>query len=41
MPTGEHRNFMTPFPDWVPDDVARAAATLSIDDARRQLGPWA
>jgi hypothetical protein len=40
MPTGEHRNFVTPFPDWVPDDVARAASALTADDARSQLGPW-
>jgi len=40
MPTGEHRNLVTPFPDWVPDDVARAATTLSLDDARAQLGAW-
>lgn len=40
MPTGEHRNLVTPFPDWVPDDVARASTTLSIDDARAQLGTW-
>ena len=40
MPTGEHRNVVTPFPDWVPDDVARAATTLTIDDARAQLGAW-
>jgi hypothetical protein len=40
MPTGEHRNLVTPFPDWVPDDVARAASALTVDDARAQLGPW-
>jgi hypothetical protein len=40
MPTGEHRNFTTPFPDWVPDDVDRAADALSLDEARAQLGPW-
>jgi hypothetical protein len=40
MPTGEHRNFTTPYPDWVPDDVAAAAAALSLDDARAQLGGW-
>jgi hypothetical protein len=40
MPTGEHRNFTTPFPDWVPDDVGRSAESLSIDEARAQLGPW-
>jgi hypothetical protein len=40
MPTGEHRNITTPFPDWVPDEVARAAQALTIDDARAQLGGW-
>jgi hypothetical protein len=40
MPTGEHRNLTMPFPDWLPDDVASAAAALSIDEARAQLGPW-
>lgn len=41
MPTGEHRNLVTPFPDWVPDEVAAAADALSTDDARAQLGAWA
>jgi hypothetical protein len=40
MPTGEHRNLVTPFPDWVPDDVARAAAELTVDAARAELGSW-
>ncbi len=40
MPTGEHRNFTMPFPDWLPDDAAAAAGSLSIDQARAQLGPW-
>jgi hypothetical protein len=40
MPTGEHRNLVTPFPDWVSDEVARAASVLTVDDARAQLGPW-
>jgi len=40
MPTGEHRNLITPFPDWVPDDVARAAAELTVEVARGQLGAW-
>jgi|SRR4051812_48277774 hypothetical protein len=40
MPTGEHRNMVTQFPDWVPDDVARAATALSVEDARAQLGAW-
>jgi hypothetical protein len=37
MPTGEHRNFVTPFPDWVDDETARAADSLSTDKARAQL----
>ncbi|HEX3764845.1 MAG TPA: hypothetical protein VHW23_39385 [Kofleriaceae bacterium] len=40
MPTGEHRNLVTPYPDWVPDDVARVAAALTVDAARAQLGAW-
>jgi hypothetical protein len=40
MPTGEHRNLVTPYPDWVPDDVALAAAELTIEAARAQLGGW-
>jgi len=40
MPTGEHRNVVTPFPDWVPEDVARAATALTIEAARAQLGAW-
>jgi hypothetical protein len=40
MPTGEHRNITMSFPDWLPDDAASAAASLSIDEARAQLGPW-
>jgi hypothetical protein len=41
MPTGEHRNFTTPFPDWVPDDIDAAARALSVDEAHAQLGAWA
>jgi hypothetical protein len=41
MPTGEHRNFTTPFPDWVPDEVLAAAGKLDVDAARAQLGTWA
>jgi hypothetical protein len=40
MPTGEHRNFVTPFPEWVDDASARAAEALSTDEARAQLGGW-
>jgi hypothetical protein len=37
MPTGEHRNFVTAFPDWVDEDTAKAADALSTDKARAQL----
>jgi len=40
MPTGEHRNIVTPFPEWVPEEVASAADALSAGDARAQLGSW-
>jgi hypothetical protein len=40
MPTGEHRNITMPFPDWVPDDTMANAASLSVDDAKSQLGTW-
>ena len=40
MPTGEHRNFTTPFPDWVPEDVSAQAERLGVDEARKQLGAW-
>ena len=39
MPTGEHRNIVTPYPDWVPEDVARDAEALSVDEAKAQLQP--
>ena len=38
MPTGEHRKLVTPFPEWVDDETAHAAAQLSADAARRLLG---
>jgi len=38
--TGAHRSITTPFPAWVPADVARAAEALGEDDARAQLGDW-
>ncbi len=40
MPTGEHRNMTTAFPDWVPDEVSTAAAELSLDEAKSALGSW-
>lgn len=40
-PTGAHRTVRTPFPDWVPDDVARAARRLAVEQARAALGEWA
>jgi hypothetical protein len=35
--TGAHRVVEQPFPDWVPDDVALAAAQLSAAEALAQL----
>jgi hypothetical protein len=32
---------VTPFPDWVPGDVAAAAARLDAVTARAALGAWA
>jgi hypothetical protein len=40
MPTGEHRNIVTPFPDWVSPEIAIAADKLTADEARAQLGAW-
>jgi hypothetical protein len=37
MPTGEHRNIVTPFPDWVDDATQAAAAKLPPERAREQL----
>ena len=37
MPTGEHRNIVTPFPEWVDDATATAAEKLAVDKARAQL----
>lgn len=38
--SGHHRRHVTPFPEWVPEDVAAAAASLSEGDAARELAPW-
>jgi hypothetical protein len=38
--SGEHRNVVTPFPDWVSTDLRHAAALLSAADARDALGAW-
>ena len=37
MPTGEHRNFTTPFPDWVDEVTLAKANALTADKARAQL----
>ena len=36
-PAGKHKLLVTPFPDWVPDEVRRAAQKLSKKDAAAQL----
>lgn len=35
---GKHVNRVTPFPDWVPADVSRAATKLTAEGARAALG---
>jgi hypothetical protein len=35
--SGAHRVTEQPFPEWVPDDVVKAAAKLTVDDALAQL----
>jgi hypothetical protein len=40
LPTGEHRNFTMPFPDWVDDATERAAQKLSVDDAVEAFPRW-
>jgi hypothetical protein len=37
---GKHRIKETPFPDWVPEDIHRAAATLDEAQAVKQLPSW-
>ena len=36
--SGAHRNFVTPFPQWVPDGVKPEASRLAVEAARAQLG---
>jgi hypothetical protein len=38
--SGAHRARSTKFPDWVPEDVTRAAARLSLDEAEKLFAPW-
>jgi len=35
--SGAHRVHEQPFPDWLPDEILRAAADLSVEDALAQL----
>ena len=37
MPVGKHKLLVTPFPDWVPDDVLRAAQKLTAKEAASLL----
>jgi hypothetical protein len=39
-PSGKHENIITPFPQWVPAAVQKAAKKLSEADARAALGDW-
>ena len=40
-PSGRHLNREVPFPEWVPDDVAREAKVISEREALEALGPGA
>jgi hypothetical protein len=37
MPSGEHRNFVTPFPEWVDAETAKVAERLSKEQALKAL----
>jgi len=37
MPSGEHRNIVTPFPEWVDERTAKAADKLTTQQARAKL----
>ncbi len=37
LPTGEHRNIVTPFPEWVDERTDAAAQKLALDKARKRL----
>ncbi len=37
LPTGEHRNLLTPFPDWVDERTDAAADKLTLTKARARL----
>ena len=39
-PSGAHRSRQEPFPAWVPSEVMREAAGLSISEAERILSQW-
>ena len=39
-PSGAHRSRQEAFPAWVPYDVMREAAGLSVSEAERILSPW-
>ncbi len=38
--SGAHRNVLTPYPAWVPRDVAATARAMSEPEAIEALGPW-
>lgn len=37
LPTGEHRNIVTPFPEWVDERTDAAAQKLALEQARKRL----
>ena len=38
--SGRHERHVTPYPKWVPPDVAREAARLSEAEAAKQIAKW-
>jgi hypothetical protein len=38
--SGAHRSRREPFPDWVPPEVSREAAAMSVSEAEAILSPW-
>jgi hypothetical protein len=41
QPSGEHRNFVERWPDWVPAKTREEGARLAVHDATAELGPLA
>lgn len=40
LPSGRHQRQDIPFPQWVPDNVASLAVSISTTDAGKAIGKW-